>query len=147
ALWGIVEPRRKLARARGDEEDILVKAGIGTYLGFHIRRIDATIDPGARERLNVNALEHRRAQSHWHEYEAEMDPSDALDLEWEVRQYALALESLSGAADEIEAVRKELVFEAEPAAARALRDLLDACAPYGVDEPTVAAGMVRHQVE
>lgn len=147
AAWGIVLPRRALGAAHRGEDAVLAKAGIGSYLGFHIRRIDATIDPSARERLNVTALEHRVAQSHWHEIAGDLGAADGLRLEAEVRAYTEALASLEGAADEIEAVRQELVTEAEPAAAAALARLMEACEPYGVDDPSIAAGMVRHQVE
>jgi hypothetical protein len=146
-VWGMVLPRRQLRTARRVEDAVLAKAGIGTYLGFHIRRIDATIDPGARERLNVTALEHRVAQSHWHEIGGGLDPNLALKLEDEVRSYTAALATLDGRADEIESVRRQLVNEAEPAVAWAHAQLMEACAPYGVDDPKIAAGMVRHQVE
>src|SRR5205807_2141189 len=52
-----------------------------------------------------------------------------------------------GAADEIDAVRRELTEEAEPAAEKARTALMRACAPFGVDDPGMAVGMVRHQVE
>lgn len=146
-VWGSVLPRRQLRTARRVEEAVLAKAGIGTYLGFHIRRIDATIDPAARERLNVTALEHRVAQSHWHEIGGGLDPNLALRLEDEVRSYTAALATLDGRADEIESVRRQLVNEAEPAVAWAHAQLMEACAPYGVDDPKIAAGMVRHQVQ
>jgi hypothetical protein len=147
ALWGIVVPNRRLARARRAEADVLARAGIGSYLGFHVRRIDATIDPTARERLDVAALEHRVALTRWTELAGDIDAVDALALEDEVRAYAEALQSLSGAADEIEATRRELTTVAEPAVERARRALLDACAPYGVDDLELAADLVRHQVE
>ena len=146
-VWGMFLPRRLLKTARAVEDAVLDKAGIGSYLGFHIRRIDATIDPGARERLNVTALEHRVAQGHWHEIAGGLDPNQALKLEDEVRAYTDALATLEGRADEIEAVRRQLVNEAEPAVAWALAQLMEACAPYGVDDPKIAANMVRHQVE
>jgi hypothetical protein len=146
-VWGSVLPRRQLRTAQRVEDAVLAKAGIGTYLGFHIRRIDATIDPAARERLNVTALEHRVAQSHWHEIGGGIDPDDALRLEDEVRSYTAALATLDGRADEIESVRRQLVNEAEPAVAWAHAQLMEACAPYGVDDPKIAAGMVRHQVQ
>jgi uncharacterized protein YhaN len=146
-VWGSVLPRRQLRTARCVEDAVLAKAGIGTYLGFHIRRIDATIDPQARERLNVTALEHRVAQSHWHEIGGGIDPDQALKLEDEVRSYTAALATLDGRADEIESVRRQLVNEAEPAVAWAHAQLMEACAPYGVDDPKIAANMVRHQVE
>ena len=147
ALWGVAEPRVRLAQARGLEEDVLVRAGVGTYLGLHLRRIDATIDPRARDRLTMAAMEHRVAAAAWHDLAGDLDPADALALELEVRRYAGALHALSGAADEIEAVRRELEEQAEPAVSAARTALLEACAPFGIDDPTLAASMVRHQVE
>src|SRR5206468_463627 len=64
----------------------------------------------------------------------------------EVRAYATALAGLSGAADEIEAVRAELRRDAEPAVDQARDALLAACAPFGIEDPMLAVNMVRHQV-
>lgn len=148
AAWGVAAPSRRLARARRAEAAVCARVGVGSYLGFHLRRIDATIDPAARERLDVAALQHRVALARWHEIAGEeIDAAEALALEAEVRDYAAALHSVSGAADEIEAVRHELTAVAGPAAERARTALLEACAPYGVDQPELAAELVRHQVE
>ncbi|MBV9413067.1 MAG: hypothetical protein JO148_15855 [Acidimicrobiia bacterium] len=118
-----------------------------TYLSFHMRRIDATIDPSARERLHLSALEHRMALSEWQETAGDLAPADALALEQEVRRYAAAVANLGGAADEIDAIRRELGEVAEPAADKARAALMRACAPFGVDDPAIAAGMVRQQAE
>ena len=147
AVWSMLGPRRRLAAVRVREEVALTKAGVPTYLSFHMRRIDATINPGTRERLDLAALEHRVALGKWHELAGEIDPTEALDIEDEVRKYAHALSSLDGAADEIDAVRLELTQVAEPVAEEALAELMRACEPFGVDDPRVAAAMVRHQVE
>jgi hypothetical protein len=147
AVWSILGPRRRLAALRGREEDALTKAGVPTYLSFHMRRIDATIDPSTRERLDLAALEHRVALGQWHELAGDIDPLEALELEAEVRAYADALSSLEGAAEEIDAVRLELTQVAEPQAEEALAELMRACEPFGVDDPRVAAAMVHHQVE
>jgi hypothetical protein len=112
-----------------------------------MRRIDATIDPNARERLHLAALEHRVARSHWQELAGDLAPADALALEKEVRRYAAAVADLGGAADEIDAIRRELGEVAEPAAEKTRRALLAACAPFGVDDPALAAGMVREQAQ
>ncbi|TML87654.1 MAG: hypothetical protein E6G06_17275 [Actinobacteria bacterium] len=147
AAWSILRPRRRLAVARGREEEALNQAGVPTYLSFHMRRIDATIDPGTRERLDLAALEHRVALGRWHELAGPVDPVSALEIEKEVRDYAHALSSLDGAAEEIDAVRLELTQVAEPHAEEALAELMRACEPFGVDDPRVAAAMVRHQIE
>ena len=147
AAWSILRPRRELAVARGRMEEAMTQAGVPTYLSFHMRRIDATIDPATRERLDLAALEHRVALGRWHELGGAIDPVDALEIESEVREYAQALSSLDGAAEEIDAVRLELTHVAEPHAEEALAELMRACEPFGVDDPRVAAAMVRHQVE
>jgi hypothetical protein len=147
ALWSFVGPRKHLAEVEADEQTVLKKAGVPTYLSFHMRRIDATIDPNARERLHMAALEHRVALSHWQELAGELAPADALVLEAEVRKYAAAVASLGGAADEIDSLRRELGEVAEPAADKARAALMRACAPFGVDDPTIAPGMVRKQAE
>ena len=146
AYWAIARPRHRLASALGYEEDVLIKAGVPTYRSFHMRRIDVVLDPTVRERLNLAAIEHRVALAHWHELAGGLDPARALDLEDEVRHYAASLAQLDGAADEIESIRVELYERAEPAALRARAELLEACRPFGVDDPTLAVGMVRHQV-
>jgi hypothetical protein len=147
AAWSILGPRRRLAVAKAREEEALENAGVPTYLSFHMRRIEATIDPGRRERLDLAALEHRVALGRWHELAGDISPADAIRLESEVRQYARALASLDGAAEEIDAVRVELTEAAEPAAQQARDELLRACEPFGVDDPRLALAMVRHQVE
>ncbi|MFL5861472.1 MAG: hypothetical protein ACJ780_11925 [Solirubrobacteraceae bacterium] len=147
ALWSFVGPRKRLEEAEADEQTVLKKAGVPTYLSFHMRRIDATIDPNARERLHLSAMEHRMALSQWQEIAGDMAPADALALEQEVRRYAAAVANLGGAADEIDAVRRELGEVAEPAAEKARAALMRACAPFGVDDPELAAGMVRKQAE
>ncbi|MBV8079160.1 MAG: hypothetical protein JO186_02150, partial [Actinobacteria bacterium] len=147
ALWSFVGPRRRLQDVEADEQAVLQKAGVPTYLSFHMRRIDATIDPNARERLHLSALEHRVALSEWQELAGDVDAAEALALEQEVRSYATAVANLGGAADEIDAVRRELGEIAEPAAEKARAVLMRACAPFGVDDPNLAAGMVRQQAE
>ncbi|MBV8561320.1 MAG: hypothetical protein JO050_11125, partial [Acidimicrobiia bacterium] len=147
ALWSFVGPGRRLQDVEADEQAVLQKAGVPTYLSFHMRRIDATIDPNARERLHLSALEHRVALSEWQELAGDVDAAEALALEQEVRSYATAVANLGGAADEIDAVRRELGEVAEPAADKARAVLMRACAPFGVDDPNLAAGMVRQQAE
>ena len=147
ALWSFVGPRKHLQEVEADEQTVLQKAGVPTYLSFHMRRIDATIDPNARERLHLSAMEHRMALSEWQELAGDLAPADALALEQEVRRYAAAVANLGGAADEIDAIRRELGEVAEPAVEKARAALMRACAPYGVDDPTLAAGMVRQQAE
>ena len=147
ALWGFAEPKQALIKARQAEQPLLEGAGLHSYLAFQLRRIDATIDPAVHARSTAIALEHRVARGEWHDLVGDIDAASAIELEDEVRSYATALASLDDAAEEIDALRHELTEVAEPAAARARADLLAACEPYGVDDPQLAVGLVRHQIE
>lgn len=146
AGWAVLQPRRRLARARGVEEDTLTKAGVPTYLSFHMRRIDATIDPSTRDGLRLAALKHRRALDAWHALAGDISPVEAVELEDEVRAYANALANLEGGAEEIEATQRQLTEVAEPAVDQARDALLVACAPFGIEDPALAVTMVRQQV-
>ena len=144
-FWAHVVPKRRVLEAEKAEQEVLTKAGIPTYLAFHMRRIHATLEPTSREALELAAHEHRRATSRWAELGGVLTPEEALRLESEVRAYAEALTRLEGSGAAVEATHRKLVEEAEPAAQRARRRLLDACRPFGVDDLSVAVRMVRHE--
>ncbi|MDQ1401907.1 MAG: hypothetical protein QOG03_223 [Actinomycetota bacterium] len=145
AAWSMVSPRRRLAQAKGREEDALVKAGVPSWLSFQMRRIDATIDHSQREALEIAALEHRQALAAWGRIAGDLAPDAALDLEDEIRAYAAALHDVDGTASEIEALRRQLETDAEPALEAARRSLLQACKAFGIDDADLASSMVRHQ--
>ncbi|MFP5327178.1 MAG: hypothetical protein ACLGHT_06835, partial [Acidimicrobiia bacterium] len=88
AYWAVLAPRRELAEAEGWEEEALTKAGVPTYLAFHLRRQHALADPHLRVPLEEAAEEHRRAIAEWRALAGEIEPAYALALESEVRQYA-----------------------------------------------------------
>jgi hypothetical protein len=144
--WATVLPKKALAKAEAAEAEVLAKHRIPSYLAFHIRRIQATLEPTTREGLEVAAYEHRRALHHWTEIAGDdLTPEDALALEDEVRKYAATLHKLEGSGAAVEETRRRLVEVAEPAAERARRKLVKACQPFGVDDLSVAVKMVRHQ--
>jgi hypothetical protein len=148
AAWATVLPKRAVERAERAEAEVLAKHRIPSYLGFHIRRIQATLEPTTKEELEVAAYEHRRALHHWHELAGgELTPDDAFALEAEVRAYADALHRLEGSGAAVEETRARLVEVVEPAVERARRKLLRACQPFGVDDLAVAVRMVRHQAD
>lgn len=146
AGWMLLRPKRKLAKAQEKERRALEQAGASSYLAFHLRRVEAIIDPDARERLELVMLEHRMALAAWAELVPDLDPWTATALEDEVRGYAHSLRQLGGAAEEIEQVRAELVGRVEPTAEAARAALLEACLPFGIDDPFLASELVRHQV-
>lgn len=143
AYWAVLAPRRELAEAEGWEEEALTKAGVPTYLAFHLRRQHALADPHLRRPLEEAAEEHRIAIADWRALGGDVEPAYALSLELEVRNYAAQLQRLSDGGDELEELRRRLEEEAEPAVERARAALLEACRPYGITDTTLAADLVR----
>lgn len=154
AIWAFVLPRREVNAANAVEQRALDAAGAPTWLAFHMRRVDAVIDPEARERLEVALLENRLAITAWRELAADVDLESAAQLEDEIRSYAEAVASLGDAAGEIENLRSELSQQALPTLEAAQQALIDACRDYALDNETVESGdldlierMVNHQIE
>ena len=81
----------------------------------------------------------------WHEIAGGISPERAEELEDEVTKYAQALSRLGGAANEIEALRNE-VDAASSRAENARRRLIEACRPYGADDPGAAMEQVRQRI-
>ena len=147
AVWGVTLPKRELNRRHAEEAAALEQAGVNSYITFQVRRLEVNIDPRATEPLELAALEYRRALAAWRKFAGDLTPVDALALEAETRAYAAAIASTKGAADEIAKLRHELENLTEPALAKARADLLAACRPFGVEDPKMAAALVRHQAE
>jgi hypothetical protein len=143
--WAVGGPRRSLIAARATEEGALTRAGVATYIGFQLRRVEAIINPRATQPLERAALKYRQAVSAWQELAGDLSPSAALELEDEVRAYAITLAGLRGAADQIALVRHRLVTEAEPAVQEARRRLLATCAPFGIEDTNQALDLVRRR--
>jgi hypothetical protein len=134
AIVGIGQPIRRKSAAERVVRAALADAGADSYLGFHLRRVDAAIDRDASARLQTALHERREATAMWNEIAPGIDVKDATALESEVRAYAAALADLGvDLAAEIEALRAALTTEAEPALADARDRLKEACRPYGID--------------
>ena len=129
----LVRPRSRVAKAAAVERAALEHADAPSYLSFHLRRVDATVDPNLRGTVEAAANEHRAATLAWVELVGpEVDVHRAKALEAEVVAYNTALRNLGGAADEIEQLKVELAERAEPAVAATRTALARACAPYGI---------------
>ncbi len=134
AVVGIGRPLRRKSAAERVVRAALADAGADSYLGFHLRRVDAAIDRDASARLQDALHQRRAATAAWTEIAPGIDVADATALEAEVRAYAAALADLGvDTAAEIEALGASLTTEAEPALARARDRLVEACRPYGID--------------
>ena len=144
AIIGVGRPMRQLAAARAQETIALADADAPTYLGFHIRRVEASMAPDAHNRLESAADEHRVAMARWRELAGTLSVNGAHQIESEIRAYASALAQLGTTAGELETLRSELSERAEPAVSRARVALVDACATYGLDDVTVETADASH---
>jgi hypothetical protein len=133
AVFGLGLPWRALGAAQARQRLALDGAGASTYLGFHLRRVDAATGEHTPEVLEAAAREQQQAAQAWCEVAAGVALSTALELQAEVTAFAEAIDSLGGARSEVEARHVELATRAEPALAAAREALCRAIEPYGVD--------------
>ena len=154
AAWaGIVRPRARCIIARRAEAEALERAEATSYLGFHIRRVEASVDPKLRDMVDATTDEHRGALSAWLELTGtSTDVGAECALATEIRAYHDAVQNLGDTAVELEQLRVELADRAEPAVAAARRDVLDACARYLItddqlDDPRMLRSIVLRQCE
>ena len=147
AYWAVLAPRQQLAEAQDWETDALIRAGVPSYLSFHLRRMEAMQDPSLRASLDRASREHRKVMHEWRLLAGDISPADALQLQDEVRRYAASVDALVEVGDDVTETRKRLVDEIEPAVERAREALLDACRPFGIEHPTLAADIVRQLAE
>ncbi|HTN80779.1 MAG TPA: hypothetical protein VMK16_13960 [Acidimicrobiales bacterium] len=138
-------PQRRVRVAERAAAEALAKVDATSYLEFQLRRLDAVLDPTAKKRLEDAVADHRSASIRWHEIAGGISPERAEELEDEVTKYAQALGRLGGAAHEIEALRNE-VAAATARAETARRRLIEACRPYGADDPGAAMEQVRQRI-
>ncbi len=143
AYWSVLAPRQQLVEARTWESEALGRAGVPTYLSFHLRRLNAMQDPVIRHRLESTGRAHRKAMHHWRLLAGELAPAEAMVVEAEVRAYAAALEALDDLGEDVNETRRLLVEQVEPQVERAREALLEACRPFGVEHATLAADLVR----
>lgn len=147
AYWSVLAPRQQLAEAQDWETDALIRAGVPSYLSFHLRRMEALKDPSLRMPLERAGQEHRRAMADWRLLAGDMSPLEAVDLEQEVRAYAASVSALDGLGDDVTETRRRLTEDVEPLVEQAREALMDVCRPFGIEHPTLAADLVRQLVE
>ena len=146
-------PRRRVAGAAAVERAALDVTGAPSYLGFHLRRVNATMDPRLRKTAGMAAADHRAALAAWVALAGPgVEVELALAIEAEVRAYHEALRRLSGDTEEIEQIRRELVGRSLPAVARSRAELTGACAAVGVptsdaDDPSSVAARVTQAID
>lgn len=135
AVAGIVLPDRRRHRAVRAEEAALERAGATSYLGFHIRRVEATVDPRLRERAEIAVDEQRDAWAAWAEQVGpDLSVERALELRDEIQAYHAALQDLGETAEEMDQLRRQLDHDANPELVAARDALRSACHPYHLAE-------------
>jgi hypothetical protein len=130
--WALAA-KRKLAKAREDEQAVLSRVGFVSWLAFQMRRIDVLLEPDAVEALRVAELEHQVASVAWAELAGDVDPEAALAARDEIERYAARMSEAEHHVEATEALHRELVDDAEPAWAAARAALLGACRSFDVE--------------
>jgi hypothetical protein len=128
-----VAAKRKLVKAREDEEAVLQQAGFVSWLSFQMRRIDVLLEPDAVEALRVAELEHQVATVAWTELAGDVDPEAALAARAEIERYGTAMHEAQHNVAATELLHRELVDDADPACDAARAALLDACRSFDVE--------------
>ena len=151
--FALLVPRRRVAHAAAIERAALDVTGAPTYLGFHLRRVNATMDPKLRKTAGAAAAERRAAAEAWASLAGPtVTVERALALEHEVRAYHEALMRLGAATQEIDQIRTDLAERAQPSVTQARAALSAACAAVGVsatdaDDPSSVAARVTNAIE
>lgn len=153
---GLVRPRARRARAARTEQAALERADATSYLAFHIRRVEASVDPKLREVVETALAEHRLALAAWEDLVGpDLEVVVATARREEIEAYNEALRNLGETAEELEQLRRELDEQAEPNLASARDRVLAACRPYLLDDleerdprslPAAVAEQCRHGV-
>jgi len=125
--------KRKLAKAREDEQAVLSRAGFVSWLAFQMRRIDVLLEPDAVEAMRVAELEHQVAAVAWAELAGDVDPEAALAARDEIEGYAAQMASAEHHAEATDVLHRELVDDVEPAWAAARAALLEACRSFDIE--------------
>jgi hypothetical protein len=155
AAFGLGGPWRDRAAAEKREAAALARVGVPTYLGFHLRRVDATLDPTTFDRLGLAEAELEAASRSWAMACGGVSVSvvEAAALEAQVREYAAALAEQQGAVQEVAELRRTLDELALPDLAAAEDRVLQAVSPYGLGatdleglEPELVPEFVAGQV-
>ena len=155
----VIEPRRALTLAEAAETEALSSTSAGSWLGLHLRRLDAVTDASERKRFEQVSKARATAQLAWDELAGAVSPSDLTSRTDAVRAHALATDRKE-VAKRIDETRvfAAAATSAEVAARRALTrglegygftpDIADDLDPNRLDdllERRIAAGEVARR--
>lgn len=153
AAVGVGRPWLARSAAERREARALERVGVPTYLAFHLRRVDATLDPSILDRLGFAQAELAAAQRAWVSVAGDVPLGDAAALRPEVTAYADALAAQQGAVQEVAELRRSLDELALPDLAAARERVQLAVEAYGLGpddldglEPRLVLDLVGRQV-
>ncbi|MGQ0831255.1 MAG: hypothetical protein ACT4OV_06210 [Microthrixaceae bacterium] len=128
---GLIRPSLRRSRAVRAEREALERADATSYLGFHIRRVEASVDPKLRVLVESSLTAHRVAAARWTDLTGgDVTVERALELRTEIEEYHEALRNLGDTADEIEQLREQVHGQAGPASVAAREAVAEAIEPY-----------------
>ena len=139
-------PNRRVRIAEQAAAEALAKVDATSYLEFQLRRLDAVLDPGAKQRLEdavaaspvgVDPLARARGR-----HQRPSAPRSSKTKSRSTRRHSAGW---AVPANEIEGLRNDLAA-ATSRAEYARRQLIEACRPYGADDPGAAMEQVRQRI-
>jgi hypothetical protein len=148
----LVLPKRRIARAAAAERAALDATGANSYLGFHLRRVEAGLDPDLRGMIARAHGELEVALDSWIEMVgAEVDVEHARAIQAEVLAYHDELKQLGGLTNHIDRLRAELTDRVNPALAATRTALAEACVALrmdpDLDDPSSITAVVNREIE
>ncbi len=132
AAGALVPLRREQAEAAEAERAALDRIHVPSYLAFHLRRVDATLDPSIQNCLDLARSEAELARRSWASVSSGIEVSVATALQPEVQAYATALREKGGAVEELAELHRELDEVAQPTLRAAQDRVVRALQPYGL---------------
>lgn len=130
----VVKPRLDAASAALAEAAAARDAGAPSWFGFHLRRLEASLDRDLSDRLEAAQLGLRLAEEQWFELTGGLDPCLVEGLEDLVRRHAAAMARLGGRVTEIDEVSARL-DAVDTQLATALDALRRLCEQRGISDP------------
>lgn len=130
AVWLLVAPRRRLAAAQGAEAAVLRDLGADSWLGLHLRRLDAATDVDQMKRFERAAQARAAAVVDWEEVAGDLDHAALAERADAVRAHADAIDPRAITRRREEARAFSLAAHQAEVAARA--SLMNGLEAYGI---------------
>jgi hypothetical protein len=144
AAFTVLRPLQRLRHAVQEEQQCLEDVDAASYLGFHLRRVEATVDPGLSDRARQAVHDHRAAVAGWRNLTGDaVSPERAAVLMDEVAAFRSAVQEQGGMVARARTLRHQLEHEVEPVLRSIWHQLGAACAKYRIDPAELEHGPRR----